>query len=74
MYKDKSFEEKFTAFGICCESISIYSVYAGSGEDKDYYRKEYKAQLDRVNWLYNELVNDYNNKSIGCLEKFMNYN
>ena len=59
----KPFEEKLKAFGNACESMvrnSIKSVQHGIGEEnRQWYDNESKAQAERANFLFKNLIEDY---------------
>lgn len=61
--KKKSFEEKLRAFGQACESMtrnSMEGVRTGiSKEDADYHRSEAKAQGERADFLFKELIDEF---------------
>ncbi|MBQ8133557.1 MAG: hypothetical protein IJ711_00070 [Lachnospiraceae bacterium] len=63
IYKDKEYPEKLRAFGMSCEQMvkaEYESARTGaSKETHDYYSAEYHAQLERVEWLFEQLKADY---------------
>lgn len=63
----KPFEERLKAFGDSCENMIRYSyegVRSGiSKEDRQWYHNEYKAQEERVNFLFKNLLEDYEKRS-----------
>ena len=59
----KPFEEKLRAFGMACESM-IRNSYEGSRngiseEDHHWYKSEYKAHGERADFLFKNLIEDY---------------
>lgn len=62
----KPFEEKLRAFGDACESM-VRNSYEGSRngigeENSQYYRSESKAQGERADFLFKNLLEDYQKK------------
>lgn len=64
--KTKPFDEQLKAFGYACESM-VRNSYEGSrngiGDDnRRYYQSEAKAQGERANFLFQELIKAYESK------------
>ena len=59
----KPFEERLRAFGTACEQMvrnSIDGIRSGIGEDtRQWYRNESKLQSERANFLFKNLIEDY---------------
>lgn len=64
--KTKPYEEKLRAFGYACESMirnSYESSRNGCSDDsRKYYQSECKAQGERAEFLFRELLKDYDEK------------
>ena len=65
----KPFEERLRAFGNACESMirnSCEGSRQGIGEEnREWYRNESKAQGERADFLFKNLLEDYEKKGNG---------
>ena len=64
--KDKSFAERLRAFGEACESVVRNSAnssnFAINNESRKYYSAECRSQGERVEFLFKNLLDDYERK------------